>query len=65
MPISTRYTTLRLIALTEFPSAVVSANIIALSTGDPLKLRLDIGDGSLIDIFYLSTDVIPITGNGA
>jgi len=51
MPISTRYTTLRLIALTEFPSAVVSANIIALSTGDPLKLRLDIVDGSLIDIF--------------
>jgi len=30
---------------------VVSAQIVPLSTGDPLKLRLDIVDGSLLDVF--------------
>jgi hypothetical protein len=30
---------------------VVSAQILSLSTGDPLKLRLDIVDGSLLDVF--------------
>jgi len=30
---------------------VVDAQVLSLSTGDPLKLRLDIADGSLIDVF--------------
>ena len=51
MPISTIYETLRAIALGEFPDLIVSARILSLPTGDPLKLRLDIVDGSLLDIF--------------
>ena len=51
MPISTIYRTLRTIARTEFADVIVSARVIALPSGDPLKLRLDIADGSLLDVF--------------
>lgn len=51
MPISTIYRVQRTIALNEFDDIVVSAQIISLPTDDPLKLRLDIIDGSLLDVF--------------
>ncbi len=51
MPISTIYRALRAIALNEFADIVVTAQIVSLPTGDPLKLRLDIVDGSLLDVF--------------
>ena len=51
MTISTTYEALKTIALNEFGDVVVSAQIMSLPTGDPLKLRLDIVDGSLLDVF--------------
>lgn len=51
MPILAIYGALRTIALNEFADVVVSAQIVSLPTGDPLKLRLDIVDGSLLDVF--------------
>jgi hypothetical protein len=51
MPILTIYEVLRAVALSEFADIVVSARIVSLPTGDPLKLRLDIADGSLVDVF--------------
>lgn len=46
MPILTIYRSLTSITLNEFSDIVVKAQIISLPTGDPLKLRLDIADGS-------------------
>jgi hypothetical protein len=51
MTILTIYRALRTIALNEFGVLVVSAQIVSSPTGDPLKLRLDIVDGSLLDVF--------------
>ncbi len=51
MTISMTYEVLKAIALSEFGDVVVSAQIMSLPTGDPLKLRLDIADGSLLDVF--------------
>lgn len=51
MTISTTYEALKTIALNEFGDVVVSAQIMPLPTGDPLKLRFDIADGSLLDVF--------------
>jgi hypothetical protein len=51
MPILDIYNALATIALNEFTDVVVSAQVLALPTGDPLKLRLDIVDGSLLDVF--------------
>jgi hypothetical protein len=51
MPILTTYRALRTIALNEFADVVVNAQIVSLPTGDPLKLRLDIVDDSLLDVF--------------
>ena len=51
MPILTIYRALKTIALNEFADVVVKAWILSLPTGDPLKLRLDIVDGSLLDVF--------------
>jgi hypothetical protein len=51
MTISTIYEALKTIALDEFGDVVISAQIMSLPTGDPLKLRLDIVDGSLLDVF--------------
>jgi hypothetical protein len=51
MLISTTYEMLRTIALGEFADVVINAQVIFSSTGDPLKLRLDIVDGSLLDVF--------------
>ena len=55
MTISTTYEALKTIALNEFGDVVVSAQIMSLPTGDPLKLRLDIVDGSLLDVFISVT----------
>ena len=51
MPILTTYRARRTIALNEFADVVVNARIVSLPTGDPLKLRLDIVDDSLLDVF--------------
>ena len=51
MPILRTYKVLRTIALTEFSDIVLLVHIITLPTGGPLKLRLDIVDGSLLDVF--------------
>jgi hypothetical protein len=51
MTILTTYEVLKTIALNEFGDMVVSAQIMSLPTGDPLKLRPDIVDGSLLDVF--------------
>lgn len=51
MSISTTYNALRAIALREFDDVVVDAQVMFAPTGDPLKLRLDIADGSLLDVF--------------
>ena len=55
MRILQTYRALKRIALREFGDIVVSAEVVALPTGDPLKLRLEIVDGSLVDIFISST----------
>lgn len=51
MPIWQRYAALKSIALAEFGDIVDNAHLLTLPTGDPLKLRLDIVDGSLVDVF--------------
>ncbi len=51
MSISTIYETLETISQREFGDIVVSAQIVSLPTGMPLKLRFDIVDGSLLDVF--------------
>ena len=53
MPISEIYNKLATIALDEFQEIVIQAQIIRLPTSDPLKLRLDLVDGSFLDV-YLS-----------
>jgi hypothetical protein len=50
MPISEIYEELRQIALSDYGDIVVQVAIIRLPTGDPLKLRLNLVDGSLIDV---------------
>ncbi len=55
MPISETYRTLRAIALSEFADIVVNAQIMTLPTGDPVKLRLEIVEGSFLDIFISVT----------
>ena len=42
MSILTTYRALRAVALNEFADLVISAQILALPTGDPLKLRLGV-----------------------
>ncbi|MBE2236216.1 MAG: hypothetical protein IAE81_00395 [Caldilineaceae bacterium] len=56
MSISSLYNHLRQIAVDEFADIVVEAEIEALSTGDPRKLRLSIVDGSFVDIFVSLTN---------
>lgn len=51
MSIITTYDALRAISLREFADVVVDAQVMFTPTGDPLKLRLDIADGSLLDVF--------------
>ena len=55
MRILQTYRALKRIALREFGGIVVSAEIMVLPTGDPLKLRLEIVDGSFLDVFISST----------
>ncbi len=51
MPIFETYSALATMALSEFADIVVTAQILSLPTGDPLKLRLDLADDSLLDAF--------------
>jgi hypothetical protein len=51
MPISTVYRALQQIALRDYSDIVLQANILLLQTGDPHKLRIDIVDGSTLDVF--------------
>lgn len=51
----TIYNALRDLAATEFADVVVSAQVLSLPTGDPLKLRLDLVDHSLLDVFLSSS----------
>jgi hypothetical protein len=51
MPISTVYGALRQISQREVPDIVLDAQIHLLSTGDPHKLRINIVDGSFLDVF--------------
>jgi len=51
MSISAIFVALQTLALTEFGDVVGNAIIMTLPTGDPLKLRLNIADGSLLDVF--------------
>lgn len=55
MPISAIYEELAHIARTEFGDIVIEAKIMRLSTGDPLKLRLNLIDESLIDVHISSS----------
>lgn len=54
MTIFDLYRSLLATAKTDYQDIVVDATIPTLPTGDPLKLRVLIADGSLLDI-YLST----------
>ena len=38
-----------------FPNIVSEAHVLRLDSGEPLKLRLEIIDGSIVDIFYSVT----------
>ena len=51
MPIWTVYRALQQIAQREFADIVLDAQVLTLPTGDAHKLRLDILDGSLLDVF--------------
>jgi hypothetical protein len=53
MHISEVYRAMKAIALSEFGDVATGAGILRLPSGDPMKLRLDIADGSLLDV-YLS-----------
>lgn len=55
MPILPIYEELESIALLDFADVVVSSQIMALPTGDPLKLRLEIVDVSFVDVFVSPT----------
>lgn len=54
MDIWQTYTYLRMIALSEFTDVITSARVTWLAAGGPFKLRLNIIDGSLLNI-HLST----------
>lgn len=51
MSISETYRELLESAWEEFDDVVVSGEVLRFPTGDPHKLRLDIVDGSLLDVF--------------
>lgn len=51
MPTLPTYEALQAISLHEFADVIVAAEVMSLPTGDPLKLRLDVIDGSLLDVF--------------
>lgn len=51
MHISEVYRAIEAVALSEFGDVATSAEILRLPSGDPLKLRLDIADGSLLDVY--------------
>ena len=51
MPISEIYKAMKAVALSEFSDVAIGAQILCLPTGDPMKLRIDIVDGSLLDAY--------------
>ncbi|MDZ7700117.1 MAG: DUF6516 family protein [Deltaproteobacteria bacterium] len=55
MPISETYRAMKGIALSEFSDVAIGAQILRLPSGDPMKLRLDIVDGSLLDVYISLT----------
>lgn len=55
MDISKLYEDQRARAMTTFPDIVSEARMIRLDSGEPLKLRIEIIDGSIGDIFYSVT----------
>lgn len=50
MSISRLYNALAHIATSDFTDIVIGAKVLFLPTGDPHKLRLDMADGSLMDV---------------
>ncbi len=55
MSISSIYNALIDIAYNEFADIVTDGEILPFSTGDPHKVRLDIADGSFLDIYLSMT----------
>jgi len=55
MDISKLYEDQRARAMATFPDIVSEARVFRLDSGEPLKLRLEIIDGSIVDIFYSVT----------
>ena len=54
MDISKVYEDQRARAMASFSDIVSEARVLRLDSGEPLKLRLEIINGSIVDIFYLS-----------
>jgi hypothetical protein len=55
MDISKLYEDQRARAMAKFPDIVSEAHVLRFDSGEPLKLRIDIIDGSIVDIFYSVT----------
>jgi len=51
--------------MTTFPDIVSEARMIRLDSGEPLKLRIEIIDGSIGDIFYSVTGKYSYIGSAA
>lgn len=65
MDISKLYEDQRARAMTTFPDIVSEARMIRLDSGEPLKLRIEIIDGSIGDIFYSVTGKYSYIGSAA
>jgi hypothetical protein len=55
MDISKLYEDQRAQAMATFPDIVSEARVLRFDSGEPLKLRIEIIDGSIVDIFYSVT----------
>jgi hypothetical protein len=55
MDISQLYEDQRARAMAKFADIVSEAHVLRFDSGEPLKLRIDIIDGSIVDIFYSVT----------
>jgi Family of unknown function (DUF6516) len=55
MDISQLYEDQRARAIATFPDIVSTARVLRFDSGEPLKLRIEIIDGSIVDIFYSVT----------
>jgi hypothetical protein len=52
MDISTRYEDQPARAMATVPDIVSEVHVLRCDSGEPLKLRIEIIDGSIVDIFY-------------